>query len=128
MGLRNSIRVMVVDDMSTSRAIITQCLDEIGITQYTTENSGDSALKSLSAQPVHLVLSDYNMPGMDGLQLLKSLRQNATTQRIGFILVTGKATPEIVKQGQQFGMNNLIKKPFTTESMQSCIERVVGAL
>lgn len=128
MGLRNSIRIMVVDDMSTSRAIITQCLDEIGVTQYTTENSGETAFDSLSQKPVHLVLSDFNMPGMSGLDLLKRLRQNNATRQIGFILVTGKATPEIVKQGQQFGLNNLIKKPFTTESMKSCIERVVGAL
>lgn len=128
MGLKSSIRIMVVDDMSTSRAIITQCLDEIGVTQYTTENSGDSALNTLSQNPVHLVLSDYNMPGMDGLQLLKAIRQRQATSQIGFILVTGKATPELVKLGQQLGLNNLIKKPFTTASLKSCIERVVGAL
>lgn len=128
MGLRNSIRVMVIDDMSTSRAIVTQCLDEIGITQYTTENSGETALQALTNQPVHLVLSDYNMPGMDGLELLKRLRQNPVTKQIGFILVTGKATPEIVDQGKKYGLNNLIKKPFTSSSMKSCIERVVGAL
>ena len=128
MGLKNSLRVMVVDDMSTSRAIITQCLDELGVVQYTTENSGETAFARLSQAPVHLVLSDFNMPGMSGLDLLKLLRQNPSTKQIGFILVTGKATPEIVKQGQQFGLNNLIKKPFTTESMKSCIERVVGVL
>lgn len=119
---------MVIDDMSTSRAIVTQCLDEIGITQYTTENSGETALQALTNQPVHLVLSDYNMPGMDGLELLKRLRQNPVTKQIGFILVTGKATPEIVDQGKKYGLNNLIKKPFTSSSMKSCIERVVGAL
>lgn len=128
MGLKNSIRVMVVDDMSTSRAIITQCLDEIGIAQYNIENSGESALETLSVNPVHLVLSDYNMPGMDGLQLLQAIRQTPSIKQIGFILVTGKATPDIVQQGKQFGLNNLIKKPFTTDSMKGCIERVVGAL
>ncbi|MEM6498927.1 MAG: response regulator, partial [Pseudomonadota bacterium] len=121
-------RIMVVDDMSTSRAIITQCLDEIGITNYTTESSGNSALAKLMASPVHLVLSDYNMPGMDGLGLLKNLREARATQRIGFILVTGKATQEMVNMGQQLGMNNMIKKPFTTAAMKQCIERVVGRL
>jgi len=128
MSLRNSLRIMVVDDMSTSRAIITQCLDEIGIPNYTTENSGTNALNKLVANPVHLVLSDYNMPGMDGLGLLKSLRETRTTQRIGFILVTGKATPEMVQVGQRLGMNNMIKKPFTPAMMKQCIERVVGRL
>ncbi|MEM9909922.1 MAG: response regulator [Pseudomonadota bacterium] len=128
MALRNSLKVMVVDDMSTSRAIITQCLDEIGVPHYTTENSGENAIRKLSQAPVHLVLSDYNMPGMDGLQLLRALRQSKLTQQIGFILVTGKATPELVKLGQQYGLNNLIKKPFTTDGLKNCIERVVGVL
>ncbi|MEM7074452.1 MAG: response regulator [Pseudomonadota bacterium] len=128
MSLKESLRLMVVDDMSTSRAIITQCLDELGVSHYTTENSGRSAFSKLAANPVHLVLSDYNMPDMDGLDLLKALRQNQSTQRIGFILVTGKATAEMVQAGQQLGLNNLIKKPFTTETMQACIERVVGPL
>jgi two-component system chemotaxis response regulator CheY len=128
MSLKNSLRMMVVDDMSTSRAIITQSLDEIGIVNYTTENSGSSALEKLVANPVHVVLSDYNMPGMDGLGLLKALRETRATQRIGFILVTGKATPEIAQMGQRLGMNNMIKKPFTAASMKQCIERVVGKL
>jgi len=128
MGLKNSIRVLVVDDMSTSRAIVTQCLDEIGIANYTTENSGESAFETLKKTPVHLVLSDYNMPGIDGLELLRLLRENPSTKKTGFILVTGKATPDIVNQGKQIGLNNLIKKPFTPEALKVCIERVVGAL
>lgn len=128
LSLKQSLRVMVVDDMSTSRAIITQSLDEIGISNYTTENSGASALQKLISTPVHLVLSDYNMPGMDGLGLLKALRENRLTQRIGFILVTGRATSEMVKVGQMLGMNNMISKPFTASSMKDCIERVVGRL
>ncbi|MEM9412079.1 MAG: response regulator [Planctomycetota bacterium] len=128
MSLKQTLRLMVVDDMSTSRAIITQCLDELGLINYSTENSGSSALGKLVSNPVHLVLSDYNMPGMSGLDLLKALRENRSTQRIGFILVTGKATKEMVEAGQRHGLNNLIKKPFTNEAMKQCIERVVGRL
>lgn len=128
MSLKKNLKVMVVDDMSTSRAIITQSLDEIGIVNYTTENSGESALTKLANNPVHLILSDYNMPGMDGLGLLKAIRENRATQKIGFILVTGRATSEIAQVGQRLGMNNMIKKPFTPASMKQCIERVVGRL
>lgn len=128
MSLKNSLQVMVVDDMSTSRGIITQCLDEIGIGNYQVENSGQSAFTKLVSSPVHLVLSDYNMPGMDGLGLLKSLREHRTTQRIGFILVTGKPTPQIVEVGKRLAMNNMIKKPFTVATMKQCIEQVVGRL
>lgn len=128
MSLKDSLRVMVVDDMATSRGLITQALDEIGIKNYLTENDGQKAFARLSASPVHLVLSDFNMPNMDGLGLLKSVRQNKATQRIGFILVTGKPTPEMVAQAKQFGLNNMIKKPFTSLSMKQCIESVVGRL
>lgn len=128
MSLKSSLRIMVVDDMSTSRGIITNTLDEIGITHWSSEADGQKALRKLVAAPVHLVLSDYNMPDFDGLQLLEALRHNKSTQKIGFILVTGRATAEIIKKGQTLGMNNYIEKPFSTASMKQCIERVVGPL
>ncbi|MFC7704638.1 response regulator [Plastorhodobacter daqingensis] len=128
MSLKNSLRIMVVDDMSVSRALITQALDEIGISNYQTANDGHSALTMLAANPVHLVVSDYNMPGLDGLQLLEALRMNKATQRIGFILITGRADREVIERGQKLAMNNFLKKPFTTEQMKQCIEQVVGKL
>lgn len=128
MSMKEKLRVMVVDDMATSRGLITQALDEIGIKNYLTENDGKQAYAKLSASPVHLVLSDYNMPGMDGLGLLTAVRQNAATQRMGFILVTGKPTPQIVADAKRLGLNNMIKKPFTSASMKQCIESVVGKL
>jgi two-component system, chemotaxis family, chemotaxis protein CheY len=127
-GLKESLQVMVVDDMSVSRALITNALDEIGIKNYRIENDGRSALSKLVANPVHLVLSDYNMPNLDGLGLLKALRETRTTQRIGFILITGSAKPEVIEAGRTLGMNNMIKKPFTTVTMRQCIESVVGRL
>ncbi|HBT02394.1 MAG TPA: hypothetical protein DEB47_21640 [Citreicella sp.] len=128
MSLKDSLRIMVVDDMATSRGLITQAFDEIGISNYVTENDGAKALARLSANPVHLVLSDFNMPNMDGLGLLKAVRQNKATQRMGFILVTGKPTPEMVAEAKQLGLNNMIKKPFTSLSLKACIESVVGKL
>lgn len=128
MSLKYFLRVMVVDDMSTSRGILTQCLDELGIKNYMVENNGQSAFQTLTTNPVHLVLSDYNMPGMDGLGLLKALREHRVTQRVGFILVTGKPTPEIVEVGRRLAMNNIIRKPFTVATMKQAIEQVVGRL
>jgi CheY-like chemotaxis protein len=68
---------------------------------------------SLSASPVHLVISDYNMPEMDGLQLLQAMRTNPATQRTGFLLITGRADGSVIDRGKGLGMNNYIKKPFT---------------
>ena len=128
MSLKDALRVMVVDDMSTSRGIITQCLDELGIKNYMVENNGQSAFQKLTTNPVHLVLSDYNMPGMDGLGLLQAVRGHQVTQRLGFILVTGKPTPEIIEVGKKLGLNNIIRKPFTVATMKQAIEQVVGRL
>ena len=128
MSLKDSLRVMVVDDMGVSRGLLIQAIEEMGIWKNQAENDGRAALAKLVADPVHLVLSDYNMPGMDGLELLRALRQNKSTARIGFILVTGNPTPDLVSKGKALGLNNIIKKPFSTASMKQCIESVVGRL
>ena len=119
---------MIVDDMGVSRGLLVQAIEEMGIWKNQAENDGRAAYNKLVNDPVHLVLSDYNMPGMDGLQLLHALRQNRTTARIGFILVTGNPTPDLVTKGKALGLNNIIKKPFSTASMKQCIESVVGPL
>lgn len=128
MSLRESLHIMVVDDMSTSRGLICQALDEIGISHYSSEVDGRDALPKLVARPVHLVISDQNMPHLEGLGLLEALRHNKSTSRIGFILVTGTPTSEVIGRGQKLGLNNLIKKPFTVPAMKQCIESVVGRL
>jgi two-component system chemotaxis response regulator CheY len=128
MSLKNSLTMMVVDDMTVSRGIVEQALDEIGIARVLYEKDGATALRRLVGSPVHLVLSDYNMPGMDGLSLLEGLRTNRSTQRIGFILMTGRADRAIIERGHALGMNNFITKPFTTSGLKICIEKVVGPL
>lgn len=126
MSLKDTLRIMVVDDMSTSRALIMQALDELGIRHVDHRNDSNAALRSLVASPVHLVLSDFNMPGLDGLQLLEALRQNKSTHGIGFILVTGRADKSLIERGRALGMNNFLLKPFTTPSLKACIAAVTG--
>ncbi|KEO51753.1 response regulator [Thioclava pacifica] len=128
MALRDQLRILVVDDMSTSRGLLTQALDAMGIRQVGYAVDGPSALQILENTPVHLVISDYNMPGMDGLQLLHAMRTNARTKGLGFILITGRADREIIETGKRLGMNNFIKKPFAPQDLKTCIEAVVGRL
>jgi two-component system chemotaxis response regulator CheY len=128
MSLKDSLRIMVVDDMGVSRGLLIQAIEEIGLWKNEAEKDGRAAFNRLINDPVHLVLSDYNMPGMDGLELLQALRQHRATARIGFILVTGNPTADIVTRGKALGLNNMIKKPFTTASLKHCIESVVGRL
>lgn len=128
MALRDQIRVMIVDDMSTSRGLLTQAMDALGIRQVVAVADGATALQTVQTYPVHLVVSDYNMPNMDGLRLLHALRNNARTSRIGFILVTGRADQAVIDSGKSLGMNNFLQKPFTPEQLKNCIEAVVGRL
>lgn len=128
MALRDQLRIMVVDDMSTSRGLITNALDSFGIKTVVSASDGPSALQKLAAFPVHLVVSDYNMPGMDGLQLLHALRSNGPTRGVGFLLITGRADREIIERGKQLGMNNFLRKPFEPEGLKGAIEAIVGRL
>lgn len=128
MSLKQQIRVMVVDDMSVSRGLLEQALEQIGIANVSYATDGATALQALAKQPVHMVISDYNMPNMDGLQLLERLRKTPATQKIGFILVTGSENAQVLKTGQALGMNNYLKKPFDAASLKACIERVTGPL
>ncbi|MDO5528120.1 MAG: response regulator [Paracoccus sp. (in: a-proteobacteria)] len=128
MSLKDQIQILVVDDMSTSRGLIVQALESFGIRNIHAASSGDEALSAIARQPVHLVLSDYNMPGMSGIELLKNLRQGAATKGVGFILITGKADKETVDAGKALGMNNFIKKPFGNPDLKACLEAVVGRL
>lgn len=128
MSLRDQLCIMVVDDMSTSRGLITQALESMGIRHVATAADGQSALGALERNPVHLVISDYNMPGMDGLHLLHALRQAPRTARVGFLLITGRADPQIIDHGRRLGMNNYLKKPFTPADLKGAIEAVVGRL
>ena len=128
MSLKDQLKVMIVDDMTTSRGLIEQAMNEIGIWNVVSEADGQSAFRTLMAKPVHLVISDYNMPNMDGLQLLEQLRLSKATARIGFILVTGRADNAVLQKGRQLGMNNCLLKPFSVPQMKACIEKVVGRL
>ena len=120
--------VMVVDDTSVSRTLICAGLSELGIHGYRIAKDGEEGLKLLMAKPAHLVLSDLNMPKLDGLGLLRALREYAPTSKIGFIIVTGRNDKSVIDQARRLGLNNYIAKPFTTPGLRACIEAVTGKL
>ena len=128
MAAAKQLEVMVVDDTSVSRMLMTESLQEIGITTLALAKDGAEALQQLQKKPVHLVISDQFMPNLDGLGLLKALRSNGPTAKIGFILVTGSPDKALVERGRQMGLNNFIAKPFTTKIIRAAIEAVVGRL
>lgn len=120
--------VMVVDDTTVSRAFIVDTLNKMGITKIRLAKDGKAGFDALSRQPAHLVISDYNMPNMNGLEMLRELRRFKPTSRCGFILVTGNANTAIINQGRQLGMNNYLEKPVTVANLKARVESIVGKL
>lgn len=128
MSVKDKLRVLVVDDTATSRALLLQALDGFGIGNVEHAPDGQAALTSLAKRPVHLIISDYYMPNMDGLSLLQSVRSDAKTAKTGFILVSGRADQNILDRGKKLKMNNVVLKPFTADQLRKAIEAVVGRL
>lgn len=128
MSIKDSLRVLVVDDMAASRGVLINGLEQCGIKNIFSETSCDGALSFMMKTPVHLIVSDYNMPGKSGLDLLKAIRASGSLQRTGFILVSGTTDSSVVTEGQRLGMNNFLPKPVTPESLRKTVEAVVGRL
>lgn len=126
MAFLQHLDVMVVDDTSVSRGLLCNSLEEIGIPTPRVEKNGKLALHRLMTKPAHLVISDYNMPEMNGLELLRVLREFPATRTIGFILVTGNADRSLIEEGRKWGLNNYLKKPFNTPTLKACVQAVIG--
>jgi two-component system chemotaxis response regulator CheY len=128
MAAAKQLEVLVVDDTSVSRMLMTESLHEIGIENITLAKDGAEALDQVKKKPVHLIISDQYMPNLDGLGLLKAVRSNTPTAKVGFILITGSPEKSLVDRGRLMGLNNFIAKPFTTKTIRAAIEAVVGRL
>ncbi|WP_374599369.1 response regulator [Brevundimonas sp.] len=123
-----SVKVMVIDDQQTMRSLVRNGLREIGMTDIREASDGEDGLRQLLGSPVNLVISDYNMPKLDGLNLLRAVRAAPQLKSVGFIMLTGRADGDLVKRAVQFGVNNYLVKPFTVATLRQKIEDVYGPL
>jgi two-component system, chemotaxis family, chemotaxis protein CheY len=128
MSLKQVLRVLVVDDTSVSRALICDALDQLGLKNVSIARDSVDAIRAMTEQPSHLVISDLHMPKLDGLGLLRAIREYEPLRRTAFILVTGRDDPEVIARGKQLRMNNYLIKPFTVAQVKTKIEAVVGSL
>ncbi len=128
MPAARSISVMVVDDQFSMRCLIKEGLQQIGFSDIRESGDGEEALQNLSSRPVHLVISDFNMPKLDGIGLLKSIRGNPKTSKTAFIMLTGRADVQLLQRAKEFGVNNYVMKPFTVATLKERIESVFGRL
>ena len=128
MSLKLQLKVLIVDDQRTSRMLIRDALDQLGIRNIVTAEDGEQALKTMMAAPCHIVISDFNMPKLDGLQLLQAIRAYPPTKKVPFIILSGRGNKELVQKAAQLGVNNFLVKPISVPVLQKTIEAVVGRL
>jgi two-component system chemotaxis response regulator CheY len=128
MSILQHLKVLIVDDTSTSRMLIRDGLQELGITHIMHANDGEQALKMMMANPAHLVISDFNMPKLNGLQLLQAIRTYKPISKTPFIILTGRGDKQIVEIGAKLGLNNYLTKPFNLPDLRKAVEGVVGRL
>lgn len=122
------IRALIVDDQQTIRSLVRNGLREIGLTDIEDASDGEDGLRVLLSRKTNLIISDFNMPKLDGLGLLRAVRATPQLKSIGFIMLTGRADNDLVARAQQFGVNNYLVKPFTVATLKTKIEEVYGAL
>lgn len=120
-----NLKILVVDDFSTMRRIIKNLLRQIGFSNIDEADDGSTALQRLKADPVDLVISDWNMPKMSGLDLLKAIRGDDKLKKIPVLMVTAEAKKENIVEAVQAGVNNYIVKPFTAETLKEKLEKVI---
>lgn len=128
MSFLDQFKVLIVDDTSTSRMLIRDGLEQLGIKNIIHAADGEQALKMMMSTPAHLVISDFNMPKLDGLQLLQAIRSYKPTAGVPFIMLTGKGDTTVLARGRALGLNNYLSKPVDMVTLKKAIEGVVGRL
>lgn len=128
MSIAEKIKVLIVDDQITSRLLIGDALTQLGFKQITSASDGMQGVQIMAQNPHHLVISDFNMPKMDGLDFLQAVRSNPATKKAAFIILTARGDRGLVQKAAQMGANNVLAKPFTVDRMKAVIEAVFGPL
>ena len=120
------MKVLIVDDYATMRRIIRNLLTQIGFDDIEEAEDGEKALKKMRAAQFGLVLSDWNMTPVTGLELLKTVRADSALAKTPFILITAESKPENIVAAKQAGVNNYIIKPFNAETLKTKINAVLS--
>jgi two-component system, chemotaxis family, chemotaxis protein CheY len=119
-----NMKILTVDDFSTMRRIIRNMLRQLGYTNVVEAEDGAEALSLLQREKVDFVISDWNMPHMNGLDLLKAIRADANLKPLPVLLVTAEALKENVVEALKAGVNNYVVKPFTAETLKEKIDAI----
>ena len=124
MAVDKNMNILVVDDYQTMIRIIKNLLKQLGFINIDEATDGKAALEKIAAKPYGLIISDWNMEPMTGLDLLKSVRGGGS--KVPFIMVTAESKTENVIAAKEAGVNNYIVKPFNADTLKTKLSSVLG--
>ncbi|EAQ31862.1 MULTISPECIES: chemotaxis response regulator CheY [Idiomarina] len=119
-----NMKILVVDDFSTMRRIIKNLLRDLGFTNIQEADDGNTALPMLQQGDFDFVVTDWNMPGMQGIDLLKEIRKDDDLAHLPVLMVTAEAKREQIIQAAQAGVNGYIVKPFTAVTLKEKLDKI----
>jgi two-component system chemotaxis response regulator CheY len=119
-----NMKIMVVDDMSTMRRIVKNVLKQLGFSNIEEAENGKDAFEKIKQGGFGFVVSDWNMPVMTGIELLRAIRADEALKTLPVLLVTAEAQKENIIEAVQAGVSNYIVKPFTAEQIQEKINKI----
>jgi two-component system chemotaxis response regulator CheY len=119
------MKFLVVDDFSTMRRIIKNLLIDLGYANVTEADDGATALPMLQAGNFDFLITDWNMPGMPGLDLLKAVRADARLAKMPVLMLTAEAKREQIIEAAQAGVNGYVIKPFTAVTLKEKIDKIL---
>jgi two-component system, chemotaxis family, chemotaxis protein CheY len=119
-----NMKILVVDDFSTMRRIVKNILRQLNFVNIIEADDGSTALEMLQREKIDLVVSDWNMPKMTGLELLKIMKGDDALKLIPFLMVTAEAQQENIIEAVKSGVSNYIVKPFTAETLGQKIGQI----
>ncbi len=122
--MNKDMQILVVDDFSTMRRIVKNQLRELGFSNIREADDGSSALDVLKVTHIDFVVTDWNMPGMAGIDLLKTIRADDRLKHLPVLMVTAEAKREQIIEAAQSGVNGYVVKPFTAQSLKEKIDRI----
>ncbi|MDN4503104.1 chemotaxis response regulator CheY [Alteromonadaceae bacterium BrNp21-10] len=123
-----NMKILVVDDFSTMRRIIKNLLKDLGFTSVQEADDGNTALPMLQQGDFDFVVTDWNMPGMQGIDLLRAIRSDDNLKHLPVLMVTAEAKKEQIVAAAQAGVNGYVVKPFTAATLKEKLEKIFERL
>lgn len=122
------MKILIVDDFSTMRRIVKNLLTDLGFSNFAEADDGAAAMLQLHAGSFDFVVTDWNMPGMTGIDLLRAIRAEPRFAKLPVLMVTAESKREQIVEAAQAGVNGYIIKPFNAQTLNEKIERIFERL